>query len=215
MQRPALLICMRSARAQIHTTMTQVESGKIRMTESQMVGARNRNAPGIQDVILGVLPAHEAKPAHTWLLRYTTQAVEIAKLADKDAYPALRKLEATIANAPDLARRLAPKTGRFARFQSFRAAIVCAVAGLATERYRLKHDRWPNELADLVAERLLDAVPADPYDGKPLRYRKTEDGVVIYSVGPSGNGKGDALDANPPNVKDDRVEFRLWDADKR
>jgi hypothetical protein len=53
-------------------------------------------------------------------------------------------------------------------------------------------------------------VPADPYDGRPLRYRKTGDGIVIYSSGPNGNGFGDALDDHANNVKDDRLEFRLW-----
>jgi hypothetical protein len=61
----------------------------------------------------------------------------------------------------------------------------------------------------------LDKVSADPYDGKPVRYRKTGDGIVIYSIGKTGDGMGEALDRNPTMVNDDRVEFRLWDGDKR
>jgi hypothetical protein len=221
LQHPALLIYLRSIRARCHFQLTLVETGQLQMHDLRFwFHSGSLEGKGITNEMRGFLFSNEfsdreAKPAHVWLLRYTTQTVELAKLPEKDAYPALQKLESTIADAPDLARRLVPRAGRVAFLQQYRATFGCAFAGLAAERYRLKHDRWPTELADLVAERLLDAVPADPYDGKPLRYRTTADGVVVYSVGPSGDGKGDDLDANPTNMKDDRVEFRLWDADKR
>jgi hypothetical protein len=139
-------------------------------------------------------------------LRFTNQAVEIAKRPDHEAYPALKQHETHFADAPELAQQMLPIFGRFANLQERRALIGCAVAGLAAERYRLLHDRWPNQLDDM---------PADPYDGKPLRYRKTPDGIVIYSIGPAGVGNGAALDANPPKVSDSRIEFRLWDSDQR
>ena len=65
----------------------------------------------------------------------------------------------------------------------------------------------------MVAAKLLDKVPVDVFDGKPLRYRKTGDGVVVFSVGPAGTYLGDALDADAP--LDPRYEFRLWAPDKR
>src|SRR5262245_40377101 len=42
---------------------------------------------------------------------------------------------------------------------------------VAVERYRLKHKKWPGSLDDLKPG-LLKAIPLDPYDGKPLRYKK-------------------------------------------
>ena len=57
------------------------------------------------------------------------------------------------------------------------------VAALALERYRVRHGRYPDTLADLVPE-LLKAPPVDFMDGQPLRYRLTEGGhFVLYSVG--------------------------------
>jgi len=57
-----------------------------------------------------------------------------------------------------------------------------ADAALAIEQFRRKHDRLPETLDELVPE-FLDAVPIDPFDGKPLRYVVREDAYVIYSIG--------------------------------
>lgn len=55
-------------------------------------------------------------------------------------------------------------------------------AGLAVERHRATHaNALPDTLKQLVPQ-FLAAVPADPFDGKPLRFKK-EVGFVIYSVG--------------------------------
>ena len=53
------------------------------------------------------------------------------------------------------------------------ANLRTAMASLACERYRQKHDRWPESLETLVQAKLLTAVPTDPIDGQPLRYRRT------------------------------------------
>ncbi|MCX6911634.1 MAG: hypothetical protein NT167_00995 [Verrucomicrobia bacterium] len=59
-----------------------------------------------------------------------------------------------------------------------------AQAALAIERYRLTtNSALPDSLAQLVPK-YLPAVPDDPYDGKPLRYKKlSPKGYVIYSIG--------------------------------
>lgn len=62
------------------------------------------------------------------------------------------------------------------------ATIRCAMAGLALERFHLAHGRLPDSLDELVP-RFLGAVPADPMDGRPLRYRRLDRGHVVYSVG--------------------------------
>jgi hypothetical protein len=125
------------------------------------------------------------------------------------------KLQHT-AGAPEVAQKLAKPLDRHARLSRDNKAVCgCALAALAAERYRRKRDHWPAALADLVADRFLDEVPADPYDGKPLRLRQTRDGIVVYSIGPDGAGKGDALDNTAAGAKEDRLEFRLWDAARR
>ena len=58
---------------------------------------------------------------------------------------------------------------------------VAAVA-MTVEQYRLANGNLPEQLADL-APTFLSEVPLDPYDGRPLRYRKREKGYVVYSIG--------------------------------
>ena len=62
-------------------------------------------------------------------------------------------------------------------------------AGVAVERRRLEHGKYPERLEDLVPEYLED-VPADPFDSAALRYRTSEKGFVVYSVDSDGNDDG-------------------------
>ncbi len=58
-----------------------------------------------------------------------------------------------------------------------------AVAASAVERWRLAHGgQVPGSLAELVPN-FLPVLPADPFDGQPLRYKNLAKGYVIYSIG--------------------------------
>lgn len=64
------------------------------------------------------------------------------------------------------------------------ANLRLARTAVALEQYRAAHgNRYPTHLAELVPAS-LDAVPADPFDGQPLRYRQAGPGYVLYSIGP-------------------------------
>src|SRR5215218_5867608 len=60
-----------------------------------------------------------------------------------------------------------------------RGLVRLAVAAAA---HKAKHGRYPEKLAELVPE-FLQEVPPDPYDGRPIRLRRVEGGLVLYSVG--------------------------------
>ena len=63
------------------------------------------------------------------------------------------------------------------------AHVRLSLTALAEERWRLAHDGQVSEsLADLVPT-FLPAIPVDPFDGQPLRYKKLAKGYVIYSIG--------------------------------
>jgi len=62
-------------------------------------------------------------------------------------------------------------------------------AGIAVERYRLAQGRLPQSLEELVPE-YMEAVPADPFDGRPLKYRMLETGYVVYSIGEDSSDDG-------------------------
>lgn len=91
----------------------------------------------------------------------------------------------------------------FTRWDSRDAAVVaslrCSVAAVACERFRMRSGRFPDSLAELPVE-LLAAIPEDPYTGLPLRFKTTENGLVVYSVGADLADNGGKLG-------------RLWDAD--
>jgi hypothetical protein len=72
------------------------------------------------------------------------------------------------------------------------ALARATAAGLAVERYRLRNaGRLPESLEQLRPE-FLDKVPADPYDGLPLRYSRSDMGYRVYSIGPDRSDEGGA-----------------------
>ena len=62
------------------------------------------------------------------------------------------------------------------------ANLRLAQTAIALEQFRLAEGRLPEHLAEL-APQFLPAVPADPFDGQPLRYHRLDTGYVVYSVG--------------------------------
>jgi hypothetical protein len=69
------------------------------------------------------------------------------------------------------------------------AARRIVIMAIALKRYQIKHGNYPANSDSLVPE-FVAAVPLDPVDGKPLRYRLNPDGTfLLYSIG--GNGVDD------------------------
>jgi hypothetical protein len=64
------------------------------------------------------------------------------------------------------------------------------VTALALARYQRKYGAYPRSLAELTPA-FLPAVPLDPVDGQPLRYRLEADGrFMLYSIGADGKDDG-------------------------
>jgi len=63
------------------------------------------------------------------------------------------------------------------------ALIRCARLVVAVEQYRLAHDQMLPSRIDAVVPSSLDALPIDPFSGKPLRFVPEGGGYVVYSVG--------------------------------
>lgn len=97
---------------------------------------------------------------------------------------------------------LMPAFGNVLRSEFNREASIDAlVAGLAAARYKRANGEWPDTLANLVPE-FLDAVPTDPYaDGAALRYRRTETGAIVYSLGHNRTDHG-GRERNEDHVRD-------------
>jgi type II secretory pathway pseudopilin PulG len=69
------------------------------------------------------------------------------------------------------------------------ARMRAAAAAVAIERYRRKHGRLPATLDDLAPE-FLSAVPADPFDGKPVRFVVRDGEYTVYSISKDGQDNG-------------------------
>jgi hypothetical protein len=63
------------------------------------------------------------------------------------------------------------------------ANLRLAQTAVSLEKFRFAHaNRYPESLNQLTPN-YLNAVPADPFDGQGLRYRKAGNGYVLYSIG--------------------------------
>lgn len=72
---------------------------------------------------------------------------------------------------------------------------------LALAAYRADHGKYPPRLADL-APKYLPKIPDDLFSGKPLVYKPTADGYLLYSVGENGTDDGGASFGDDPRGDD-------------
>ena len=95
--------------------------------------------------------------------------------------PALRGMKTTPFNF--LAKMLITSLGKVCEKTARGQAVAdLAQVGCALERHRLAQGQFPDNLEALVP-RFLESVPADLFDGRPLRYRSHAGGYLLYSVG--------------------------------
>ncbi|MEM8667263.1 MAG: hypothetical protein AAGG48_07095 [Planctomycetota bacterium] len=89
-------------------------------------------------------------------------------------------------------------------FGQQRALMHLVATELALIAYQAENGKLPVGLAELVPAYLSD-VPSDPFDprGGELRYRKTDDGYLLYSVGENQNDDGGV----PPNDSDSEFDL--------
>lgn len=80
-----------------------------------------------------------------------------------------------------------------AQFNMLRVAIALVI-------YKQDHGADPDDLEKLVDDELLSELPADPFSGKPFKYRAEDGEFVLYSVGENLVDDGGKFD--PP------IDFR-------
>ena len=127
------------------------------------------------------------------LLKMYGQLADAMKLPGRQRLLQVNKIYAEIEDLSDfylLTKILVPALGRVLEIDvRTTAEIDCAIVALGIERYRLANGSVPKELADLVP-RYIDKVPINPFDRKPLRYKLTEPGYIVYSTGADGTDEG-------------------------
>jgi hypothetical protein len=204
---------LRGERAGLHMLLSNLENGTLPLN-IMMNGLRAGTMDQISDKLDTWTMMASLEASHAYLLRYETSALGILRLPAVEQRTRLEALDEDAKSAPALARLLAGRLSKcHEACRRTRARLRCALVALALERYRQRHGHWPAGLVNLVPE-YLQAVPADPYNGEPLQYRKRENGVVVHSVGPEGKHDGTFHDQPPPQPGDSLekyYEFRLWD----
>jgi hypothetical protein len=213
-----LLIAMRGERALNDRFMRWLQEGGFSPKNlSAMLGLGNTGPGGslipeeLVALLSSPLPGQRAA-----LLQYNTMLVEIAKLPDHQQDAECAKAISLLPDQPLFVRQFVAAGARMATAHRRALAYLrCMRVGVATERFRLRHERWPKSLAELAQGGLLKEVPEDPCDGLKLRYRLLPDGVVIYSIGPDGQDNGGKLDRKNPNAVGADWGIRLWNVDRR
>jgi len=225
---PLFLLSMRGQRAGTHRFFIYLtnEAPSIAVTVEEIALASPKRAPGWRDHFNDWFAMKAVYRSHAWVMRFHTEIIRTAAEKPGEQY---RKLDHwDNIQKENAVMALTDRDLRFAHlFRGSNTKIAraeqrndshlhCVIAGLAAERFRMKHERWPKSLTELTDHKLLAVVPEDLFNGQPLRIRHSADGFVIYSVGPEEKYLGDGLDQlekfDPVAA---RVEFRLWNPDLR
>ena len=130
-----------------------------------------------------------------FFLRIVESEIEVAK----SPYP--KRLQAAKDVRPDIIRsakeqkylvsaQLFPAFGSAVEKDAENVALLRAArTALAVERFRLANRKLPENL-DSIAPSFLEVIPADPFDGKPIRFKKLTKGYVVYSIGKDAKDNG-------------------------
>jgi hypothetical protein len=126
-------------------------------------------------------------------LNYLADCIEAAKLPPAQQLPRFAEIDRGVQKLSFwhvVVKRVRPSLGRLAALDlRLRVHLDLARSALAVERDRLATGEVPEELTQLVP-RFLDDVPIDPFDGRPIRYRRTKPGYILYSVLVDGQDNG-------------------------
>jgi hypothetical protein len=212
---PLYLLALRGERAGMDQFMQSLQDGSTSVKQMQgLLNGPGRQSSWFDQENLLYLPG-TATTARAALLERMNRLIEISKLPAEEQAAPLEEFKASLRREPLLVRELMPAAEKVAVAERRTQGLSrCAAAALAAERYRRRHGRWPDGLADLKGEFLRD-VPLDPFDNKPLRYRKDEQGVIIYSIGQDRKDDGGDREKLNTYKEGTDVGFRLWDVDRR
>jgi hypothetical protein len=209
---PVYRIAARGERALFHVMLLSLVSGEVEAWELAEKSQRDWNS-----YLFGWRIRHSARASIPAVLQLHGRIIATA-----DAPPELQAdLEAAIDSdkqqvgepMPFVKISVPPAAKLGEAYRRKQAGLRCLATALAVERYRLKFSRWPARLTQLVPD-FLPAVPADPFDGAPIRYGTHPDGVIVYSVGRDRRDDNGAVCDNP-SLDGCDLGFRLYNPDRR
>jgi hypothetical protein len=180
---------------------------------------RNPVALGNEAPPMGGLPFFRGNDTRCYL-QCLELMVSQAKLPPSQALAGVKKFDADLAEmtgaSSPLARLrnsmtslLVPALGAvFSAAARGTASNDTADVALAVEQFRRRHGKLPERLDELMPE-FIPAVPADAFDGNPLRYVVGRDRYIVYSVGQDLIDQGGLKGALPNDPGDLTFEVQL------
>lgn len=212
---PDRLIIMRGERAAFHALFNAIEDGDLSLNglagvkwswpEYALVSIWRMNTYEDHVLMLSVMSraiANAGRPMH--------EQIEGERQFDQE-----KKRIHGLPRPPLLTGLLMPELSKWGEYSRRTHAYTrCTIIALAAERFRREKRSWPDSV-DQLCPQYLAAVPLDPLDGEPIRFRRDEDGVIIYSVGQDTVDNDVNLEREHPNQPGMDIGFRLWDVAKR
>ncbi|HPF37561.1 MAG TPA: hypothetical protein P5081_08530 [Phycisphaerae bacterium] len=136
-----------------------------------------------------------------YCIRLQNELIDILRRQETDFIPAIDDRRSSLAIPVSMTytrlsfpARLDTVEGCIERATQSRAFV----AAIACERFRQKHDRWPETLNAIVPE-FLDDVPIDLFDGNRIRYATIPEGIKTWSIGKDRvDDGGDVMRLNRP-----------------
>jgi hypothetical protein len=211
---PLLLLGLRGERGGMDALMEAIQNGDVNLWQLAQLASGPRASLISLEGLKMVAMAGSVKHSRAVQLRYMNRIVEYAKRPLIEQPALFKQADEEVKRLPGLARMLCPAASKVAEaFHRDQALLECTILLVAAERYRRARGHWPETVNELVPA-FATAVPADPFDGKPLRLVRRPDGLVVYSVGVDGVDNGGNLDRNPRTQGTD-WGVQLWDVGGR
>ncbi len=209
---PSLLLATRSERAALHKIFEAVEEGVVSVDE-----LAQRPSDWLESTYIGMWRMN-TRQDHALALSLMAHRLAEVQLPMHEQAEVEKRFELEVRELPKtavLTRLLLPAMTKMGEgFRRKHAYLRCMIVALAAESYRRDNKAWP-ETIDKLCPKYLATVPLDPFDGMSLRYRRLQDGVMIYSVGSDAVDNGGNLDREHPNQLGVDIGYRLWDVAKR
>jgi hypothetical protein len=214
---PWLQYGFRGERGLFNQLFEVLESGKVNFADLEGLARDNRaimNSMALE-AYKPLLPGDRAKS-----LEILTAYLEAAKLPAHEQKAAMAQIKLPPRPPDDIryvvTNLMMPAVVKVAEASwRTRADLLTASTAIACERFRLGKGRWPKSLAEVPTEILPD-IPLDPFNGKPIQYRKLEDGVAVFTIGDEQDARrwASGETSNDPMDKIGRG-WRLWDPESR
>jgi hypothetical protein len=216
-----LLAATRGERAMLHQVFELVERGEIPLNMLEGLTSSSGRGDSQSDRLKNLaisLWRMDTREDNALFLSLMNRRVKEVQLPMHEQIAKEKAFEQEVRGLPRnavITRLLLPAMSKFSEaFRREHAYIRCTIVALAAERYRREKKAWPDN-AEQLCPQYLGSVPLDPYDGKPLRYKREPDGVIIYSIGNDGVDNGGHLDRERIMLPGVDLGIQLWDANKR